>query len=134
MSVAPCRIAVSTDEDRLTFSLTQPIMTGNVIARFPVMEESKMTSATAVTEVDIISDVITPDRGDLPPEVAQSVLAWKFTQRAVTRMDELAERNRSGAISPDEREELEKYLRVGTLINLLQAKARLSLVASGSTD
>jgi hypothetical protein len=109
-------------------------MQRNVMAGFPVVKESKMTSATAVTEVDIISDVIAPNRGDLPPEVAQSVLSWKFKQRAVTRMDELDERNRSGAISPDERDELEKYLRVGTLINLLQAKARLSLVASGSTD
>lgn len=60
-------------------------------------------------------------------EVAEAVLEWKFTSRAVTRINRLAERNRQGKITARERQELEKYLRVGNLINILQAKARLAL-------
>jgi hypothetical protein len=93
-----------------------------------------MSSTATVTEADIMADVIGPERGDLPPAVAKSVLTWEFPDRSLARMDELAERNRCGSISPTERDELDKYLRVGSLINLLQAKARLSLVASNSTD
>lgn len=93
-----------------------------------------MSTASSVTEVDIMSDVIAPTRGDLPPEVAKSVLDWKFTDQAVARMTDLAERNGQGAIGPAEREELDKYLRVGSFINLLQAKARLSLLSSRLTD
>ena len=93
-----------------------------------------MSEPSTITEVDILADVIAPDRGDLPPEVARSVLLWKFTDRAVTRMNELADRNNKGAISQQERGELDMYLRVGSFINLLQAKARLSLKESESSE
>ena len=42
-------------------------------------------------------------------------------------MSDLADRNNKGTISDTEQEELDKYLRVGSFINLVQAKARLSL-------
>jgi hypothetical protein len=93
-----------------------------------------MSTASTVTEVDIMSDVIAPGRGDLSPEVAKSVLDWRFTDLAVARMSDLAERNSTGSITPAEHEELDKYVRVGSFINLLQAKARLSLRASRPTD
>jgi len=86
-----------------------------------------MPDATTVTEADILKDVIAADQGDLTPEVARSVLRWKFTDRAVIRMNDLASRNNKGTITACEREELDKYLRVGSFINLVQAKARLSL-------
>ncbi len=86
-----------------------------------------MSEAPAITEADILKDVIAPDHGDLTPDVANSVLQWKFTDRAAARMSELAERNNKGMISDTEREELDKYLRAGSFINLVQAKAGLSL-------
>jgi len=89
-----------------------------------------MSNATTITEADILKDVIAADRGDLSPEVARSVLQWKFTDRATARMNDLAERNNQGALTEAEREELEKYLRVGSFVNLVQAKARLSLQQS----
>jgi hypothetical protein len=39
----------------------------------------------------------------------------------------LVTRNQADALTPAERSELESYLRVGSFIELLQAKARLSL-------
>ena len=85
---------------------------------------------TTLTEAEILADVLSPDQGDLPVAAAEAVLRWKFNRRATTHMNQLARRNQSGKISATEREELERYLRVGSLLNLLQAKARRSLASS----
>ena len=83
--------------------------------------------ATTLTEAEILADVLSPDQGDLPTAVAEAVLLWKFNHRDTAHINELARRNQSGKISAVEREELERYLRVGSFLNLLQAKARRSL-------
>jgi uncharacterized protein YnzC (UPF0291/DUF896 family) len=82
---------------------------------------------TMITEADILSQVVDPDNPDLPIAVARSILVLRFNDAAVERMNTLAERNRQGTLSPTEHDELEKYLRVGQFLNLLQAKARLCL-------
>jgi len=84
-------------------------------------------SQHAVTELDILAEVISPERASLEPDAARASLEWKFPEKSVARMNWLAERNCSDTITPEEREELERFLRVGSLINLVQAKARLSL-------
>jgi hypothetical protein len=86
-----------------------------------------MPTMPSITESDILADVLAAGDGDLPPEAAQSILRWKFSGKSIKRMNQLADRNRRGVISAAEREVLERYLRVGSLVNLLQAKARLSL-------
>lgn len=80
-----------------------------------------------ITEADILAHVISPDKPGLPPESARSILALKFDQTALVRMNDLAEKNRAGTLSEAERTEMEKYIRVGQFLNLLQAKARESL-------
>ena len=90
-----------------------------------------MGETSSITESEILADVIAPDQGDLAAEVARSVLRWKFTDRALARMNDLADRNNKGTITAQERQDLEKYLRVGSLINILQAKARRSLNSAG---
>jgi hypothetical protein len=86
-----------------------------------------MASPASITETEILNEVIDAGRGDLTPDVAHSLLQWRFSDRAAGRMSELADRGNKGVLSAAEREELEKYLRVGNLVNLVQAKARLSL-------
>jgi hypothetical protein len=93
-----------------------------------------MSSSSKVTESDILADVIAANRGDLSPEVAKIVLKWKFRANTVRRINRLAERNRKGTISDTEREQLQRYLRVGSLINLIQAKARLSLQSANQSE
>jgi hypothetical protein len=88
---------------------------------------------TPITEADILSHVISPDQPGLPPESARAILELKFDQTALERMNDLAEKNRAGALSETERMEMEKYLRVGQFLNLLQAKARVSLRGMSST-
>ncbi|MBI4605026.1 MAG: hypothetical protein HY721_23945 [Planctomycetes bacterium] len=80
-----------------------------------------------VTEVDILNDLVAPDEPDLSPESARAILELRFRQRAIDRMSELAEKNRQGILTDAERNELDRYLRVGNFLNLLQGKARKSL-------
>jgi uncharacterized protein YnzC (UPF0291/DUF896 family) len=94
-----------------------------------------MASApTVITEADILSHVIAPDQPTLPVASAQSILALRFNKQAIDRMNELAEKNRHNLLSENEQGELEKYQCVGNFLNLMQAKARLSLqqISNGS--
>lgn len=93
-----------------------------------------MSEIPTLTESEILSDVIAADQGDLTPDVARSLLRWKFTERALAHMNELADRNGKGIATAAERQDLDKYLRVGSLINILQAKARLSLKAADQAN
>lgn len=86
------------------------------------------------TESDILSRVIDADDETLSPEVARALLRWRFRQPDVDRMQELADRNTEGDLSPEERRDLENYVRVGRLLAVLQAKARLSLQAHGEQE
>jgi hypothetical protein len=80
-----------------------------------------------LSEADILTELIHPNQPGLPPEFARIILDLKFSPVALGRMNELAEKNRLGTLTDAERGDLEKYLRVGNFLNLLQAKARLSL-------
>ena len=90
--------------------------------------------STPITEADILSQVVTPERADLSPELARSILDLKFSRTAVERMNELADKNKRGVLTDTEREEMEKYIRVGSFLDLMQAKARLSLQNADSTE
>lgn len=90
-----------------------------------------MSDTATISESDILGEVIAADEATLSPEAARSLLKLRFSDAAVARMRELIQRNNAGTLTPDENELLEKYRRVGTLIDLLQAKARLSLKQAG---
>ena len=90
-----------------------------------------MKDSATVTEADILADVIVPEEGDMTAEAAESVLKWRFSSRAARRMRELLDRHNQGVLTPDEEAQLERYRRVGLLLDLVQAKARLSLARLG---
>ena len=92
------------------------------------------TSIDAVSDARILSDVIAPERPDFAPEMARSVLSLRFSETQNARMRELAARNGQGTITETERAEMESYRRVGNLLALLQAKARLSLKHAAQSD
>lgn len=79
------------------------------------------------TEFDILADVISPDCETIEPDMARVILKWKFSAKSVDRMNWLAERNRSDTITSEEREELERFIRVGSIVDIMQAKARVAL-------
>ncbi len=84
-------------------------------------------SAPVITEADILNEVVAPDQPGLSKEAARSILSLGFTESAQKRISKLLEANNSGNLGSEEREELDKYLRVGQFLDLLQAKARVSL-------
>ena len=92
-----------------------------------------VSNSSAITEAEILNEVIVPNERGLSAEAARSILALRFSSNAQERIRRLLAANNSGIISAAERSELEKYLRVGQFLDLLQAKARLSLQESNGS-
>ena len=92
-----------------------------------------MSASSTVTEADILAQIIAPDKPGLDPDSARAILRLEFNNHARERIRQLLDANNQGKISDAEQAELQKYLRVGQFIDLMQAKARLSLPESSAT-
>jgi hypothetical protein len=86
-----------------------------------------VASAEPLSEIDILSQVVMPEEPSLPVELAQWVLKMRFSDEAQDHVRDLLDKNNRGTLSESDRGVLDKYLRVGRFIDLLQAKARLTL-------
>lgn len=84
-------------------------------------------AALPTDEASILTRAIQPERGDWPTNVANAVLALALSDTDRARMNELAARSASAELSPEEEEEIERYRSVARIIELLKAKARVSL-------
>ena len=82
-------------------------------------------------EAAILTRVIQPDQDDLSPAAARALLKFDFPAADRERMHELAVKNQVGKLTAAEQQELDGYLRIGRLLDLLGAKARLSLKKRG---
>jgi hypothetical protein len=83
---------------------------------------------TAKSEVAIWARIMEPEKNGLSPEAARSILRLGFREQDKVRMNELAQKNQAGLLSPEEREELESYVKVGDVLSLFHLKARKSLL------
>ena len=79
----------------------------------------------------IWSRIVKPEEGNLSPEVARAILELDFDASDRRRVDVLSAKAAEGTLSPDERAELEEYVRVNNDLMILQSKARASLKESG---
>ena len=86
-----------------------------------------MSTDQTFPDAEILSRVIAPQEGSLPQSVAGELLKLSFPPTDVERMNALAEKNRLDQLTESEQSELSSYLRVGSLLNLLQSKARCSM-------
>lgn len=86
-----------------------------------------MSTTTEVTETEIWLRVIQPGKGDLSPEAAREWLRLRLSNSDTERVRELSCKADEGTLTLDEERELDAYLNVGSVLDLLQAKARLSL-------
>lgn len=80
-------------------------------------------SVTPNTEAAILARLIQA-RDRITPEVAQYLLSFDFDADDTERMNSLAEKAREGILRPDEAAELDSYLHIGSLISVMQSKAR----------
>jgi len=87
--------------------------------------------ATVTTDPDsdlaILSRLIRPERHGLSASAARAILKIDFEASDRERMNVLAEKARSGTLTPQERAASDNYERVGHLLDLIHAKARQSL-------
>lgn len=63
-------------------------------------------------------------------EMAQYIAGFRAGQEVQARIEELAGKSNEGELTSDERQEYQEYVDAGTLIALLQAKARKRLNSS----
>jgi hypothetical protein len=89
--------------------------------------------ATPTTETEILEKVLEPNATAMSADAAKALLRFRFDESAIARINELAEKNRQGTLTPTERLLLERYQRVGNFLNLIHAKARCALSAPTST-
>jgi hypothetical protein len=92
-----------------------------------------MVRTVPITESDILESIVSSNGVTLSAVAADSLLELKFPSRDTNRIRALLRKNNAGTIDADERIALEKYLRVGQFLDLLHAKARLSLTKRSRT-
>jgi hypothetical protein len=88
---------------------------------------STTATHTRETVATILARVLANEGGQLPPEVARYILDRKFSDRDKARMHDLAVRNQEGALSPVEKEELFAFADAGSILSILNSKARRTL-------
>jgi hypothetical protein len=86
---------------------------------------------TGTSDLAILRRILDPLNSTLSPEGAQCLLALDFAPADRARMHELVVKNQSGALPAGEQAELESYLRVGRVPDLLHSKARQALKTPG---
>lgn len=69
-------------------------------------------------------------RQTMSREVAEFLLGIDFEPDDIDRMNLLSERAREGSLTPEETAELDSYLHVGSLLSILQSRARRFLKAN----
>jgi hypothetical protein len=86
-----------------------------------------MHTHTGTSEIAILARVFCNDQGQMPPDMARCILTLGFGERDKERMHDLAVRNQADALTPGEKEELFAYAKAGSLLGILQSKARRAL-------
>jgi len=74
------------------------------------------------------------NKATLVPEVAWSILKLEFPPEDIARMHELSSKAKQGPLSPEEKDELESYSRVGSILGIMKSKARVALKKAGKPN
>jgi hypothetical protein len=81
----------------------------------------------ATSETAIFERIVLPSQPIFKEEAARSILAMQFGPEDRDRMQLLADKAKQGALSQEEKQEVENYERVGHYLAILQSKARVAL-------
>jgi hypothetical protein len=88
---------------------------------------------TRNTEAAILARVIEADETEITVDVARYLLSMQLPDADRDRVDELSAKARSGSLTDAEEAELGSYLRIGSLLGVMQSRARRLLKKAGST-
>ena len=78
-------------------------------------------------DAKILEAMVAPNQASLAPALAKALLSCEFQPEQKAEIDKLLARNNAGTITASQRNKLEAYIRMGNLLSLLKAKARVSL-------
>jgi hypothetical protein len=81
----------------------------------------------ATSEAGILLRMFKSAMNDLDPRAARAMLRLKFSQSDLKRVEKLVRLSRDGALSENQKQELDRYLTVNNLLILIHSKARRSL-------
>jgi hypothetical protein len=87
----------------------------------------RSTLSPSKTAPAIWGRIVKPDQATLTPELARAILKLDFDPEDHRRVDELSAKARKGTLTPEERAEIDEYIRVDLELAVLRSKARLSL-------
>ena len=91
-----------------------------------------MNPSMVSRESELVARVFGPENPCFTLEAARSILGLRFSDADTDRMNALAAKARQGLLSDDEQSQLDAYLFVGTMIDLMHSRARLSLKESAA--
>ena len=85
-----------------------------------------MSPAGNESIVAIFARLFDPENVEYTPDVANALLGVAFSEADRNRMHELAVKNRTTGLTPDEDAELERFILAGDLLSVIQLKASLA--------
>jgi hypothetical protein len=90
------------------------------------MAATKKTPKTE-NEATILARLLANGNKKLPPEIARYIADLKFNEKDRARMHDLLVRNQEDKLTAAEKAEMFAFARAGTILGILQSKARLAL-------
>ena len=84
------------------------------------------------SEAAILSRIIETDESEITPDVARYLLSMQLPEADRDRVNQLSARARAGALTSAEETELDSYLHIGSLLGVMQSRARRFLRNMGS--
>jgi hypothetical protein len=79
---------------------------------------------TPNTEAAILARIIQTDERELTPDAARYLLSMRLPSSDEDRVNELSAKARAGSLTEVESQELDSYLHIGSLLAVMQSKAR----------
>jgi hypothetical protein len=79
---------------------------------------------TPNTEAAILARIIQADARELTPDVTRYLLSKQLPSSDEARVNELSAKARAGSLTEGETQELDGYLHIGSLLAVMQSKAR----------
>jgi hypothetical protein len=76
------------------------------------------------TEAAILTRVVESDSAAITPDVARYLLSLQLPEADRDRVDELSAKARAGSLTEEETRELDSYLHSGSLLAVMQSRAR----------
>ena len=84
-----------------------------------------MNTQVTLTEADLLTEVVEPNRATLSAQLAEELLSLRFNDDATDRIRNLLQKNNAGTINSSEKQTLDNYLHVSAFVPGIDELVRL---------